>query len=470
MSVRPIRPRASGVAVRRWLVLALGLGLACSSRTQRDTAGPARPTGGLEFPSLAVEWTPPMLTAGDVELLAEALARHPQVTLVLGPRLAGATWAERGVTMLAALSPATRVTGLRSAELTAMVSPASELLALRRDAAAEGRPRYAATLGLTTAAGTGPVVAVDDVAVDLARWQALASSSVGSCEPAMLALADGQEAALARLAPFLDHADAEIERVYRAKLREVVPGLGKQLSEGTGAQGDRGACVQGYAAHVQAYAGCVADARVSCPGTPRFVLVGGARVVAAPTRAAVGERCPALVGRDPAAELRGLADAAAAEVSATLDPGWTVLADRMGTLTEVHAALEDVCVPRRRRFTADDLADARARLARIGVALASDELRADGRWVAGGEALTVPGLGSTRVVRRYEAGPGSVNAVIVGEARALREFVLGRGLCRAGHAALPMGVAVGVAGQPAEFFGYFYEEELVCGGLQPLRE
>lgn len=469
MVLRPIRPRASGVSVRRWLALGLGLGLACAPRERPDTAGPARPTIGLEFPSLAVEWTPPMLSAGDVDALAKALARHPQVTLALGPRLAGATWAERGVTMVAALSPATRVTGLRSAELTELAEPASELVALRRDAAAEGRPRYVATLGLAAAAGSGALVAVDDVAVDLTRWQALASSSVGSCEPAMAALADGQEAALARLAPFLDHADAEALRVYRAKLRAAVPGLEKQLAEGTGAQDDRGACVRGYQAHLQGYASCVADARASCPGTPQMVLVGGARLVAVDARAAVGERCPALVGRDPAAELRGLADAAAREVSATLDPGWTVLADRLGTLTEVHAALEDVCVPRRRRFAADDLAEARARLARIGVALASDELRAGGRWASGGEALTVPGLGPTRVVLRYEAGPGSVNAVIVGEARALREFVLGRGLCKAGHAALPMGVVVGVAGQPAEFFGYFYEEELVCGGLRPLR-
>lgn len=470
MVLRPIRPRASGVPVRPWLVLALGIGLACASRGKQDSAGPVRPTAGLEFPSLAVEWTPPMLSAGDVDALATALAMHPQVNLVLGPRLAGATWAERAVTMVAALSPATQVTGLRSAELTAMASPASELVALRRDAAADGRPRYTATLGLTGAAGAGTVVAVDDVAVDLARWQALASSSVGSCEPAMAALADGQEAALARLAPFLDHADAEVERVYRAKLRAVVPGLGKQLAEGAGAQDDRGACVRGYQAHVQAYATCVADARANCPGTPRMVLVGGARLVAVDTKAAVGERCPALVGRDPAAELRGLADAAATEVSAKLDPGWTVLADRLGTLTEVHAALEDVCVPRRRRFAADDVAEARARLARIGAALASDELRAGGRWLSGGEALTVPGLGPTRVALRYEAGPGSLNAVIVSEARALREFVLGRGLCKAGHAALPMGVVVGVAGQPAEFFGYFYEEELVCGGLRPLRE
>lgn len=445
------------------------LASACASRG-KPPVGPARPTGGFEFPSLATPWTPPMLSAGDVDELAAALARHPQVTLVLGPRLAGAAWAEREAGVVAALSPGTTVVAERSAALTEVVEPASELVALRRDAKAEGRPRYTATLGLTAAAGTGPVVAIDDVGVDLARWQALASSSVGSCEPAMRALADGQEAALARLAPFLDHADAEFERVYRAKLRGFVPGLGKQLAEGAGAQDERGACVRGYQAHVEAHARCLADARTGCPGTPRFVLVGGARVVTVDAAAAVSERCPALVGRDPAAELRGLADAAATEVSGALDGGWTVLADRLGALTEVHAALEDVCVPRRRRFTADDLEEARARLARIGAGLASDEVRAQGRWRSAGGRLAVPGLGTTRVVLGYDAGAGSVNAVIVSEARALREFVLSRGLCKAGHAALPMGVVVGVPGQAAEFFGYFYEEELVCGGLLPLRE
>lgn len=453
MSV-PIRPRAPGVAPCLCVVVCLasaGCGRGVVGTTAvTELAGPRPPTNGFEFPSLAVEWTPPMLSAGDLEGLAAAIGQHARVRLVLGPRLAGAAWERRGAALVGALSPSTQVAAVGHAEMRAVVGPEAELLALRRDSpAASGRPRYAAAVSV---AGTGgPVVAIDDAAVDLRRWQALASSSVGSCEPAMRALADGQEAALTELAPFLDHADAAMDRLYRANLRARLPGL-------------KAACEAETREYLRPFAACVADMTATCPGTPRLALVGGARIVAMPlAEAATG--CAV----DVAAELRAQADAAAWAATSELDRGWTVLADRLGTLTEVHAALEDVCVPRRRRFTDEDLAEARARLGRIGAGLASEEVRASGRWLVRGDSLAVPGLGVTRVVATFEAGEGSVNTNIVAEARALREFVLGRGLCKAGHAATPMAAVVGAPGQAAEFFGYFYEEELVCGELPPLR-
>lgn len=439
VSVPPIRPRVS--------VVALACGLACGPRGTTAEPSPGRlatPIRGFEFPSLEVEWTPPMLAAGDVAGLAAAVARHPQVSLVLGPRLAGAGWIARGDALLRTLSPTTRVTQHAQASLLEVVADPDELQALRRGSpGADGRPRYAAGM-LLRARAAGPVVAIDDVMVDLPRWQALPSSSVGSCEPAMRALADGQEAGLARLAPFLDLADAQMGRLYRAKVAESVVGLA----------GECAGLLQGFVA-------CAGDAGAACPGAPRIVLVGGARIVA--TDVTVPESCGG-------ARIRGLAEAAAEEASAGFDAGWTLLADRLGTLTEVHAALEDVCVPRRRRFTDYDVKEARARLGRIGAALASDEVTTRGRWRRSETTLAVPGLGVTRELARFDAGEGSVNAEIVAEAQALREFVLSRGLCKAGHSPTPMAAVVGVPGQAAEFLGYFYEEELACGELPPLRE
>jgi hypothetical protein len=143
----------------------------------------------------------------------------------------------------------------------------------------------------------------------------------------------------------------------------------------------------------------------------------------------------------------------------------------MGTVTEVYAVLEDLCVPRRRRFAATDVLEMRNRLGRIGAALASEDVTAsEARWVLESEPLVVPGLGTTRSLARFEAGPGSVNAGIVAEARGLREFVLAHSLCKAGHAATPMAAVVAEPGRGVEFFGYFYEEELFCGPLPPLIE
>ncbi len=232
----------------------------------------------------------------------------------------------------------------------------------------------------------------------------------------------------------------------------------------------RHACGVAYREQLRRHEKC-GQAIAACPEAPRLVLVGGARIAASEPGAGAGDHCPALVGRDYQAEIRRLGQAAAEAASEALDREWTVLADRLGALTEVHAALEDICTPRRRRFAAAELEQARARLVRIGVALASDERAVGaGRWQLRDEPLLVPGLGPCRELARFEAGAGSHNAGIVAEARGLREFVLSRSLCRSGHAATPLAAVVGAPGVGLRFLGYFYEEELFCGELPPLTQ
>lgn len=447
---------------------------AASSAALRSDRGPAPPEGGLGFPGLAVPWTPPSLTAGDPSALAAALAEVDGLTLLLGPRLAGEGWAQRGAGLVAALSPNTRVVGHRQAALLELAAAdRGELQAPQRSLGPEGRPRYALPVGAATwlKGQEGVALALDDAAVELDTWQALAAVSVGSCEPVTQALAEGQELALAQLGPFLDHADGLLWAVYREQLRAFVPGFVAELAqaevtdEGGAAKHE---CVRAYRAQLQRYSRC-SEAKVQCAEAPRVVLLGAARIAAPEPGPGVGDHCPALVGRDYTAEIRRLGQAAAEAASEVLDREWTVLADRLGAVGEVYAALEDICTPRRRRFAAPDLEQARARLAQIGAALASDEREPGaGRWQICDEPLMVPGLGVSRELARFEAGSGSHNAGIVADARALREFVLSHSLCRAGHSPRPLVAAVGEGEKGLRFLGYFYEEELFCGDLPPL--
>lgn len=459
---------------------------AAASTAVLPDRGPAPPQGGLGFPGLAVPWSPPSLTAGDPAALAAALAEVDALTLLLGPRLAGDVWAQRGAGLVAALSPRTRVVGHRPAALPELgADDLGELLAPQRGLGPDGRPRYALPAHATTwlKGQEGAALVLDDAAIDLEAWQALPAVSVGSCEPVMQALAEGQELALAQLGPFLDHADALLWSGYRAQLRAFVPGFVGELAalgdlSPAKVRGDfadeegwaRHQCGRAYQAQLQRYVRC-SEASAPCPEAPRVVLAGAARIAAPEPGPAAGDRCPALVGRDYTAELRRLGQAAAEAASEGLDREWTVLADRLAAVGEVHATLEDICTPRRRRFAAADLEQARARLAHIGAALASDEHEPGaGRWQMRDEPLQVPGLGACRELARYESGGGSHNAGIVADARALREFVLSRSLCRAGGSPRPLAAAVGEADGGLRFLGYFYEEELFCGGLPPLMQ
>lgn len=441
--------------------------------------GPPPPRGGLELPSLAVGWSPPTLTAGDAEALAGTLAASPAVEVLLGSSLAG--WDVRVGPALQALSPGLRITRVRQAEQQALVARPEALVAAREPG--PGRPRYRAD-GLQVQEtwlqrhdpSARSIVSIDAAALDLAAWRALPAARVGGCEPAVRALAEGQEQGLAQLEGFLNHADALLWKFYSAELAAFLPEIQAELRVFAGAEASsepdaraRYECGRAYWEHLQPYVACTSVER--CAIAPRVVLsAGGARVAAPEPALALSDRCPMLVGRDYPGELRQLGLNAAEAATAALDRGWSTLADRLGAVAEVHAVLEDICTPRRWRFAAADVAEARTRLTRVGELLASPELaQPQATWHVEAADLFVPGVGPMRQLARFDPGPASLNPSIGAEARALREFVLSRAHCRAGHDPRPMSVLVAdtESGRP-QFFGYLYPEELVCGDLPPL--
>jgi len=435
-------------------------------------SGPAEPVRGLPIPSLDVGWMPPILTAGDLGSLRDALQRHPSVALVLGDRLGGDEWESRAGALVRTLRPqATVTTSASGADPFAGVTLPSPV----SDAAVAAPPAGS----LPTAPDASATLLVGDVGAGQSGWRSLPARAVGSCRAPMEALAAGQEQSLAELEPFLDHADAVLWQVYRATMQATLPRLRAELSayraprpreafddEASFAQHR---CGHAYWEVLRAFEPCGAQPE-ACAPAPRLFLVGGARIGTAEPSVYVPSDCAAKVGRDYVAELRSVATESAEVAQEYLAPSWSALADRLGSVTEVYQALEDVCVPQRRRFAEDDLEVVRGRLAAIGRTLASDELgHPAGRWVTELQPFHVPGFGPVQQVAYYDAGPGSPSEAAVGEARALRELVLQRALCRSAQPSMPMVAALveGTSGE-VESFGYFFEEQLFCGELPPL--
>ncbi|MCA9656648.1 MAG: hypothetical protein H6712_05395 [Myxococcales bacterium] len=436
--------------------------------------GPAEPDRGLPMPSLDLDWAPPMQTAGDLESLRQALAGSTAISIRPGPRLRGPEWEARLQGLAHALAPQTTLAA--GAGPTAAFSDRS--LPLHRLDADVGRPRYAWDQGPLPGSTDGSaVLVIDDAAIDPARWRALPARTVGSCDAPMAALATGQEQSLAELEPFLDHADAVLWQVYRAALTATLPRLSSELEPYAAlrsrtelddeAAWEQYQCGHAYWEYLQGFAHCGAEAD-GCPMAPRVFLMGGARIGTAEPSVYVPEGCAAKVGRDYVVELRNVAAESAEVATEHLAPDWVALSDRLGALTEVYEALEDVCAPRRRRFTDEDLLALRQRLAAIGETLAADEhARPEGRWERVELPFHVPGLGPVQQVAEYAAGPGSASERAVAQARALRELGLRRALCRTGEPTLPLAVAVTDGRGEVGFFGYFFEEELICGDLWP---
>lgn len=445
---------------------------------------PPAPQHGLPIPDLAVDWAPPRLVAGSVPDFAAALEGQA-VVIRRGRDLASPAWGAKLERMVRAMTrDAPSVTLSPELGLGSVITRDPPTMLRRVESPTRGvAPRYATTdistasLGLKDEASGGALVLLGDAALATDTWSALPAHTVGRCGPAFEALASGQEQSLAYLEGFLDYADEVLWLHFQSELEAVLPdlsaGVAAYASESapagaSAAQTELHACGHADWLRVQAYRGCV-GADMACAQSPRVFLIGGARIGSAEPDGFVGPSCAEKTGRDIPESLREVVRVAAHRSFEHLDPQWVALSDRLGAITEVHDALEDICTPRRRRFAPEDLERARTRLTAIGRALGDTQpVSENASWRLADSSFFVPGLGPVAEVARFDAGASSTAYTIRAESRGLRQFVLSRALCRSGYRPTPLFAAVvdRASGQ-ASFASYFYEEELFCADLPP---
>ena len=375
---RMTSPRARG-SLRAWCAgLAAFVAMTCgqpttdpgeAARAAARALGPlplppAPPVGGLVMPVLSGTWSPPMLTAGDPDALAQVLAISEGWGLAVDPGLSpDSEGEERLREALVDLSGATIAFSGGDEDGLAELLGDAMLPLKRHDPVPGGRPRYNVGAIKVAPGWSGPqdepMLVIGEAELDRREWNALEAFAVGSCAPVLEALAGGQESSLALLEPFLDRVDAILSRSFQAGLGRALPELRTELepyrelrpqsSFGDAKELETYLCGQAYWRYVDSYSGCQ-ESPEACPGAPRIFLAGGARIGFPEPDVGLSERCPELVGRDYAADIRELAVTASRDVARNVSPEWSVLADRLGLISEVHAALEDICVPRRRRF------------------------------------------------------------------------------------------------------------------------
>ncbi len=286
--------------------------------------------------------------------------------------------------------------------------------------------------------------------------------------------------------------DASLWQVFRGQLAVYLPELQKDLASYGGdasqsqsqKQSQRQRCGAAYRELVDRYTVCLApteqrNSKRACAYAPRALLAQGElQLGMIEPDVFIPGVCAQEFGRDVRNELRGMARESARAVTATLDPSWNELADRLATVGELHGALAEMCVPRRRRFSEADLDELHVRLARIGELLSSPPLTAmspperaprAGAWRVHGGSIPVPGLGDAYRVARFERAPDSLAEQVLAQARGMREFTFGRAVCQTRRETRPLALAlIDTRVGALEFFGYFYSEELFCEGLEPL--
>ena len=148
--------------------------------------------------------------------------------------------AMRLAALIGRLAPDTAVHPIASSGTSGLAEVIREDPPLLPTTAAGGRTQWALPERLELDAerlrgwaeqGDGAVLVVGAVGIEAPIWRQLSSAAVGSCEPLLAALLDGQAQSLALLEPFLDHADAVLASLYAAELATVVPQLQAELAE-----------------------------------------------------------------------------------------------------------------------------------------------------------------------------------------------------------------------------------------------
>jgi hypothetical protein len=469
-------------------------------------AGPPPPTGGLAMPTLALDWSPPSAAAGDLDALAAALARHPRVGLFVdgdgGPIRVDAM---RLAALIGRLAPGTAVHPIANSSASGLAE------VLREDppllpTTDGGRTRWALPerLELDTERlrswaeqGDDAVLVVGAVEVAAGTWRQLSSASVGSCEPLLGALLEGQAQSLALLEPFLDHADSVLASLYAAELASVVPQLQAELAEFEQERPrkdfdlvgwERYQCGRRYLQYLQPFVWCAsagADAsfagrapgsgrgrstETSCASTPRVFLRGSVRIGSVEPSDYVPSDCPRRLDRDYIEALREPARAAAEHAADHLDARWLMLAERLATLAELHGALTQLCTPARRRFAVADLDALRSSIAELGPLFTREDTPAhDARFLTNDGNFHVPGLGKVRLLAQYDGGTGSASRELLAAAKKLATFERAHAQCvaRPGDAPL-MAMLIDTRTATPEFIGFYYAEELWCEELGPL--
>ncbi len=450
--------------------------------------GPPPPEGGLSMPSLALDWSPPSAAAGDIDALATALARHPRVGLFVDTQ-SGLTHDDsmRLAALIGRLSPDAAVHPISGAGR--MGDVIREDPPLLPTTGTNGRTQWALPERLELDAerlrtfaeqGDEAVLVVGAVQIEAPVWRQLAGASVGSCEPLLGALLEGQTQSLAMLEPFLDHADAVLESLYLAELAAVVPQLQADLAEFERERDrkdfdlvgwERYQCGRRYLQYLQPFAACVGEnGAAGCVSTPRVFLRGSVRIGSVEPNDYIPTDCPRRLDRDYVEALRQPARAAAELAPDHLEANWLLLAERLATLAELHGALSELCTPARRRFSPADLDALRTTMTEVGGLFGRAESPAhDARFLVNDGNFHVPGLGKVRLLAQYDGGTGSASRQLLAAAHELARFDRKQARCvaRPGEAPLMLMLIDTRTAKP-EFIGFFYAEELWCDELGPL--
>ena len=435
------------------------------------------PDGRFDLDVPASAWTPVMIAGDQGAMLAQALTDRKAVMMILGGSIGDAAVEEQVFRMIKAAAPETAVVSRARATLDTLLEERGEIpyRVTLQPAGTDvlGRPYYLPkehplqTEWLTkkkALKGAEGVLTVRRIRVDDQRLRELRDRRRGSCDELIGALDAGAIGAKSFFDPYVEVVDDALDRAFERHLGEALPFWNEELASAktrAAPGGEDARCLEGYAEFLERYAPCIEG---GCALGPRLVLPAGGLIAMDNTPiAALPDRCPASGIRDYGDELKRLAARAVGEVLPHLGGAWGGELIRLGALSRIVDGVNELCAPRHRRFSGQDLETARGDLAAFLEQLGG--LEAEGEWIAAGGIERAPGVGPVTVLARVQArgeDPITGAAELIERLRRLER-------CDHGGERLLQVALVDVGSSEVVFMGVFFEEQLLCEGLPPGR-
>jgi hypothetical protein len=436
------------------------------------------PAGRLRFEAPAAAWSPMM--HGEARAgagLTDALAARASVMIVLGAELSDATWEERVVRMVKAASKDTAVVARAHDTLETLLEERGEIpYRVTMEPAgtdAYGQPYYLPRehplntdwlMKRKALKGAEALLTVRRVTPDLERLKELRRLVRGGCAEVSAALGAQRDAATRYFDALVAQADEALADAFKRHLEKALPFWRSEIETRRTEEGPSAdvGCLDAYRTFVESYAPCLGGA---CALQPKlYAGYGGIIAMDEGPANAVPPRCAAIGGRDYVGELREVAGRAAAEIAPAVPEEYVGELVRLGAFEDAMARLDDFCGARHRRFTETDVAAGVDELKRLVEAIAAAEVRGELAVSKGQER--VAGVGPARVLARVQPTGSDLRAA----SAEVFDRLAGTARCTSGAGEDVLQAAViDVGTSEVVFMGLYFEEQLLCEDLAPLR-
>lgn len=473
--------------MRFQLILALGvLCVACSSskpsilastpqptQTEQETFG--EPTAKLEFSVQDVDWSPVIIGPDSTTMLVEALKSKASIMVISGTRMQSPSDEHRIFQMVKAASPQTQIVARNKGILDEILLEKGEV-PYRQTLEVGGQdflgrpylipknhPLKTDWLSKKKELkGAQAILIIDYVRPDDQKLRQMRAQHKGGCQALFSEIAKAIDDSGVFFDSLITEVNQALAEEFSLQLKAALPFWQNELSEGLAAvdaTSSEARCYKAYQKYVDTYQRCIDG---DCLLAPAMHTQGGGVIgMEMSSAVAIPSGCVVNMGRDYVSELAALGKRASSRILQDIPNSWAGAFSKLKVLEKFEHRIEEVCAPAHRRYSADDLTQ--AKLAVSAFLQKASTAQILGKWTEAEGKQRIAGVGSITVFGRTKQDSSKFTSMFQELSGALKPL----SRCRDSKRRPLQVVLVDVGSSEVFFSTILFEEQLFCEEMSP---